>query len=260
MKQPDMREPDKLIYVAKEIISGGRLEIKCQPEFGSHGESEPLSEEEKLRVLDAKAKLNKKNSRLLCIRLIELNFTEKDFFTTLTYDDAHLPSTREEAGKCIKSFIRKVNYRLKKAGLPNALYIYTTEKPENGRWHHHIVLSAGLNADEVMRCWPFGAVNKIDHLKREQNGFEKIGNYISKEFNENGKKTWVASRGLKRPQERVFHDSVSRKEVYRTVDDKTELYKALKEKYGSMGYKIRSVNVTTNPVNHEVYIHAILHK
>ena len=260
MTQSNMSGPDKLVYVAKEIISGDRLELKWQPEFISKGESVPLTDEEKLKVLDAKAKLNKKNSRLLCIRLIELNFTEKDFFTTLTYDDAHLPSTREEAGKCIKSFIRKVNYRLKKAGLPNALYIYATEKPEAGRWHHHIVLSAGLSTNEVMKCWPFGSVNKIDYLRKAQNGFEKIGNYISKEFNEKGKKTWVASKGLKRPQERVFHDSVSRKEVYRTVDDKTELYKVLKETYGPMGYKICSVEVKSNPINHEVYIHAILHK
>ena len=62
-----------------------------------------------------------------CGRLIIENFTNDDIWMTLTYAEGNEPACWDEAVKNMTNYIRRINYRRKKLGLPKAKYIYVTE-------------------------------------------------------------------------------------------------------------------------------------
>lgn len=90
----------------------------------------------------AQKNLNDKNARKYVERLINENFSDRDIWMTLTYDDEHLPPDGDvdAAIKNVQKYIRRINYQRKKRGLPNAKYVYVTAYNPDAeiRWHHHI--------------------------------------------------------------------------------------------------------------------------
>lgn len=132
------------------------------------------------------------------------NFTRRDLHVVLTYDDAHLPSTRAEGVKRLKKLIRLLRAHRKARG-QETRYIYITEQlsAEGGRLHHHMVLN-GTGADlEVLRSlWPCGEV-ELEGLDLWQ-GYEALAKYLTKEPRELGRpepgaRAWAASVGLRKP-------------------------------------------------------------
>ena len=81
-------------------------------------------------------------------------------------------------------------------------YIYVTEdKHGDGRVHHHLVINGtGHDLDELRALWPDGHIH-VQNLRPREFGY--LARYLTKEAREYGKqlgkKTWVSSRGLKRP-------------------------------------------------------------
>lgn len=136
--------------------------------------------------------------------LLAANFGRRDLVIELTYDDVHLPPSREEAVKLVRKFLSWLRAHRKARG--QALrYVYVTEQlsAEGGRLHHHLVIN-GTGADlEVLKSlWPYGNVN-MEQMDDWQ-GYEALAKYLTKEARElgrpePGKKCWVASLGLKKP-------------------------------------------------------------
>ena len=108
----------------------------------------------------------------------------------------------------MQGFIRRVNYRRKKAGLPNCKYVYVTEYNEDAeiRWHHHLVMDGALDMDSVEKCWKQGRRNEVRRLKKDENGLSGMANYIVKEKKRvKSEKRWNSSKGLVNPDVRVVH-------------------------------------------------------
>lgn len=105
-------------------------------------------------------------------QLVNTNFTWRDLHVTLTYDSEHLPKTEEEAERNFRNWLERVARRCKKLGLPPPKYIGVTEHQEPGpgrkgvRYHHHAILSCGLNRDELESLW---------HAGRGRKRFERMG-------------------------------------------------------------------------------------
>ena len=160
----------------------------------------------------AQKNLNDKNSKKMCERVIGENFTDRDIWATFTYTDDNMPASMEVATKNMQNYIRRLNYQRKKQGLSNARYVYVTECSEKGRWHHHIVMDGDVDMDTVEAVWNLGKRNEIRRLQRDENGLVGMARYITKEKSKKGKyqKTWCASKGLRKPKEKVNHYKTKR--------------------------------------------------
>ena len=64
-----------------------------------------------------------------------------------------MPETYEDAKKDVVNFIRRINRKRKKLGLENAKYIYIIAFEEYTRPHFHLLISGGIDRDELERMW-----------------------------------------------------------------------------------------------------------
>lgn len=200
----------KVVYALKEITAGDQFEIEIYPQFRSMDEVPPEGRTIKKDNNKAQKNLNDKNARKYVERLINENFSDRDIWMTLTYDDAHLPPDGDvdAAIKNVQKYIRRINYQRKKRGLPNAKYVYVTAYNPDAeiRWHHHIVMDGALDMETVESCWKQSSRNEVRRLQTDENGLSGMANYIVEEKNRvPSEKRWNSSQGLRDPRIKVVH-------------------------------------------------------
>ena len=138
----------KTVYREKRYYCGEYLDVYIYPTYRqgrSRGKrSKPTSA--------AQAKLNQRHREEKLVRLLHANFTPDDLEIHLTYQQQ--PESPEEAQRLLRNYIRRVQRARKKQGLPPLKYIAVTEKgSKNGRYHHHVTLSGGMDRDELEKLW-----------------------------------------------------------------------------------------------------------
>ena len=193
----------------------------------------------KKRVLSApkQKRLNDKNATRYFIQTLNSNFDEGDLHITTTYSKDELPDTLEDAEREARNYIRRIDYRMNKEGLPKLKYILvtegTTEKDTDKpiRIHHHIIINKGLDRDVVESLWcrrrkkgekegkKIGFVN-ADRLQPNEFGLEAVGRYLSKD--PRGKKRWTGSHNLIKPWSRDNNVKYSKRQIETVIrnDDK----------------------------------------
>lgn len=203
-----LKQKFKCIYACKEITFGEQFEIEIYPEFQKK-EDIPQEGRKKKDNRRAQNNLNDKNSRIYVERLINHNFTSSDIWITLTYSKGNEPKDMEEALKNIQNYMKRINYRRKKLGLPRAKYIYITEhSPEEKiRWHHHVIMDGLLDMDTVESIWKKGRRNETRRIDKDEYGLAGMAIYITKEPNrKKGEKRWKSSKNLiKPPVKKVYN-------------------------------------------------------
>ena len=155
-----------------------------------------------------KQQANLKTSYEKLLMLMCANFSPGDWWVTLTYDDDHLPGTREESQPYFRKFMRWFR-KYRKDNKDPLRYVYCTQLTTRGggqRLHHHMVMRFEDDADEerIRSLWTFG---KIVHV-RKLRSFEEIldkAHYMCREPRElgvyvPGEQMWTGSRGLIRPK------------------------------------------------------------
>lgn len=250
----------KTVYATKEIRAGEQLEIEIYPEFEKGQEPKVKTKEQIEKQKMAQRNLNEKNSRKMCERIIVENFGDRDIWATLTYTDDLMPKTMEEARKNIRNYIRRLNDRRKKKGLPNTRYVYVIECSENGRYHHHIVLDGDMTMDEVEETWKMGRRNEVRRLSKDENGLTGLAKYITKDKKGKGQKKWAASKGLRKPKEKVNHYKFRKKDVEEIIRNHNCVEEKMMKWYGKEGYIFTSCEVRYNDFNGRYYIYARLRK
>lgn len=187
----------RCVYSCKEIRAGQQLEIEIYPEFTKR---EDIPPEGRKVSKEAQHNLNNKNAIKYCQRIITENFTNDDIWLTLTYEDGEEPENWKQAIRNMANYIKRINYRRKKLGLPKAKYLYVTEyDPEDKiRWHHHILMDGMLDRDLCERAWKQGKRPQSRRLQEDKYGLVGMANYITKDkhraFNE---RRWNCSTGLR---------------------------------------------------------------
>lgn len=246
----------KSIYATKEIKAGDQLEVEIYPEFTRQQADQIPDAGKRKKQRQAQKNLNDKNSRKMCERVINENFTDRDIWATFTYTDEYMPASMEVAQKNMQNFIRRLNYQRKKKGLENARYVYVTECSEKGRWHHHIVLDGDIDMDTVEAAWHMGKRNEIRRLQRDQDGLVGMARYITKDKGKKGKyrKTWNASKGLRKPQERVNHYKTKQRDVIKMVRGDVKICDHLAKWYGAE-YEFAEAQIRHNSFNGKYYIY-----
>lgn len=147
--------------------------------------------------------------------ILGANFGPKDYVGALTYDDAHLPASREEANKCIQKLIKGWRRMRRKRG-EELRYVYVNEgwhgksddeffgddgHLEDRRLHHHIVFNGVGPGDleEIQSLWASigGGYVRIEPV--DVHYYRELAKYLTKEPREFGRAkpgehSWHASR------------------------------------------------------------------
>lgn len=143
-------------------------------------------------------------------QLLAANFSRSDSFSTLTYDDAHMPEGKGEAAANMRRFLRRLRAAFRRQG-KELKYVYVTESVadapgEAGRLHHHLVCSGGPGARQLIQdLWRAGQVHIEPLLDGPNDGYEARARYMVKERQPGtpgrrpGSRGWTPSKGLKKP-------------------------------------------------------------
>lgn len=146
--------------------------------------------------------------------LIKANFSEGDYWSTLTY----APDETGKISKSIRSIVEDLSkllshlrYQYKKAGSP-CKFIYRIEIGSRGGIHVHIILNRIPELDRILqKYWTHG---KVHNELLDDGTYEELANYIVKQPTDQQKKLLKAfdsddvkkliryscSRNLERPQ------------------------------------------------------------
>ena len=158
---------------------------------------------------EARAKQNRRLSWQKLEGLIAANFRlRRDLWVTLTYDDDHVPSSRQAALTRLDRFMRSLRADRRAHG-GELRYIKNVESVtaagEPTRLHHHCIINAFDNDYEVIRSlWPWGSAIDIEVLGGDGEAFGDIARYMAKERPPVGSNSWTPSRGLKRPRRESY--------------------------------------------------------
>lgn len=216
----------------KRIYSGKILEAEFYP-VTSDGRRYSRGVKKKQSKASQK-KLNDKNARKKIRRLMETNFTEgQDYYCTFTYHDKEQPESYEACKKDLTNFFRRLRRAREKAGLPELKYIYAIECKKNKatgfvRYHIHMVLNGGLPRRQIKELWGKGLKRSVEELQADERGFERLANYICKEWKNEElpetRKRYTPSRNLKQPTEKrrdgVFKERFLEKLCTQYIDDR----------------------------------------
>ena len=171
-----------------------------------------ISKEDKLRA-------NLKTSYEKLLMLVCANFSPGDWWVTLSYDDAHLPKTKEESKRPFRRFIRRFR-KYRKVNKEALKYVYCTQLTTRDggiRLHHHMILRWEDDSDkeQLYTLWEGGEIVYARKLKDFEDILAKV-HYMCREPRElgvhvSGEQMWTASRGLIRPKPeyiRIDNDSI----------------------------------------------------
>lgn len=216
---------------------------------------------------------NERYSRRYLVQLVATNFNRAEgaLVLHLTYEDAYLPQTWEQAERDVTNFVRRLNRRCRRHGKPKVKWIAVTEHqdedPAGGvrevRYHHHMILQCELSLDEIKDAWCTGqgvwkerlGLAKADRAEFEHGTLEAFCQYITKYPKR--KRRWRQSQGLKKPEYRPPNDTrySARKldEIARgRIDDKTfweKQYGKLRTNAGVREYEFVEAEARYNQVD-----------
>ena len=208
---------------------------------------------------EVQEKLNAKNSANYLSRLINLNFTKKDYELHLVYDDCFLPNSPERAEKDVVNFLRRAKRLYEKHGV-ELKYIHGTEVGEkSGRLHHHITISGGVSRDALENLWKFGFAN-TKALKFKKTGAAGLAHYVTKQ--KLLKRRFSCSKNLKRPEPKERTGRISHRtlDFWKTFFQSESDFKPEIEKFYP-GYSLCTIpDIEENDVNGGIYTYVRLIK
>ena len=213
-------------YRTRTIKAGPRLEVEIFPIFGREDTGRARAAKQNVTP-EAVQRLNEERSKRKLVQLADANFGEQDIHLTLTYRDA---LKYAQAQKDVKNFLRTVKRKREQRGMTPLKYIYTIEGDNDGRReriHVHMLMSGGINREELEAIWARGYAN-ADRLQPNENGLEAIARYITKQ--QKNRRKWCRSRNLKQPKQRTSDSKVSNARVKRLALDFPNEAKAIMEK------------------------------
>lgn len=224
------------VYATKRVVAGTQMDVEIYPEF-THL---PAYAARRRMSPEARQNLDYRNSRKECERKINDNFGTGDLWVTLDYAPRFLPATEEEAARNLRNWVRRVNYRRKKDGLPAMRYVYVTSWTQEGRskvrCHHHVIADGAMPAEALRALWPYGKRGKAATLEKDERGLSGLAYYLTKHAapptgERTHKKKWAASKNLRQPIERKNHQDFKRRTVERLAEHPAQIAAAVEAKY-----------------------------
>lgn len=267
----------------RTIRAGDSLEVECFPII--HVNQDAKREAKRRASTKAQENLNLKNVRKHIRRLMEKNFTSKDFVLHNTFDygfidraaanmrdelkaweESGFPMDDDDARRIMKNFIARIRRLIKRRGGDPAefKYIYvieTTREPRDedfnalpARYHYHMVISSLdiLTIEDLHALWPYG-YTKAEPLDFRFNGLEGLSKYITKQ--RKLMRRWARSKNLKEPDVRVSSRKISRRRAAQIAADVQANAREIFEKIYP-GYTLQEAEVKYSDFVAGAYIYA----
>lgn len=207
------KEKEKKTFVReKRTVCGNYVEVDIYPYSDEQKLACRKKRRRRMNVSPPKQRnLNEKNARRYFLMLANGNFSEDDIIIHLTYDDAFLPKSDEEAQKHLERFLGRVRKEMKKNG-KQLKYLQVTERGRLAeRYHHHVILNGDIGRDKLEALWynastkpservPLGYAN-ARKVQPGKAGIMPLALYLAK-----GRKRYTCSKNLIRPYE-ITNDS-----------------------------------------------------
>lgn len=162
----------------------------------------------------AQKNLNDKRAKRYFVRLVNSNFGKGDFTAELTYDNDHLPDSRERILMDVKNYVRS----LRKVSLDPAefkyIYVISNHKGDGSgskaRPHVHMFIS-GVKRDDIEDKWHKGYAN-ADRIQLNEYGVTGKAIYMVNQSSKVGR-SWGGSKYLRKPEAIVSDKAVSRSQM-----------------------------------------------
>ena len=266
LSEPSFIPVGRMGYRRRTTVSGPRIDAEVFPMFGRNQRCDLRRAKSRI-TREVQQRANDERSRIHLIQLVEANFTEKDVALGLDYAGA-VP-TPERVDKDVRNFIARVKRARKKAGLPDLKYIYAIggdEMPAAGysgkRPHVHMIMSGGIDRDDLERMWRQGRAN-CDRLQPRDEGLGGIAVYFTRQKQDRppkkGVRKWRGSRNLKQPVRRSRDARMPNSRVKRIARDFRNEAKDVMEKLYP-GYKLQDCQVRYSDIVDGVYIRCVLRR
>ena len=266
LEEPSFIPVGKMGYRRRTTVSGPRIDAEVFPVFGRSQRGE-LRRMKSQVTREAQRRANDERSRRHLIQLVEGNFSERDVSITLSYDGA--APDPERVDKDIRNFIARVKRARDRRGLGELKYIYAIggdEMPSAGysgkRPHVHMIMSGGIDRDELEKIWGKGYAN-ADRLQPRGDGFGGIAVYFTRQKQDRpekpGVRKWRGSRNLKQPVPRSRDARVTNSRVKRIAHDFRNEAKDIMEKLYP-GYVLQECTVRYSDFVDGVYIRCVLRR
>lgn len=233
------------VYLCGEYLDGDIYPV-FQP---------PGKRRKKCRPTSAiQARLNQKNAEKKLTRTVHANFTPDDLALHLTYRDT--PAS-EEALRLVRNYLRSLQRRYKKQGLTFKYILSTEYGKRGGRIHHHLIVSGGLDRDELERLWEHGYANS-KRLQFTDEGVAGLTHYIVKD--RHFYKRWSGSRNLIRPEPAQIDGQMSMFDMEEAADaiENGRAHAWFESRWPD--FELVSACCTRNGINRGVYIHFEMRK
>lgn len=225
----------------KTIKSGPVLECEIYPIRSDMGLWERGKSKQKSRK--AQKNLNDKNAIKHFVRLVNANFDYRDIALHLTYNNASLPSSYEQAKKDVSNYIRRTKRYMDKHGLGELKYVYVTEFSNTEgkaiRVHHHIIMNFN-DRNVAEELWGKGRANSRQ-LKPDNSGLKDIAKYMVKQQRKDSTKRYTPSRNLKHPKITIADSKVTRKRAERIATEPNMAPEIFEKMYP--GYQFNKIEV-----------------
>lgn len=252
---PDRPEKNPVLYVkTRTIRSGSMTEVECYPVYR-------YQYRRKLKATsptpEAMMAVNDRNARKRFERYAENNFVAgQDYALSLTYaEDA--PEDEAVCRKDLRNYLVRVNRARKRKHLPPVRYMGVIETGKLGRLHHHLLISGGLDRDEMEALWGKGFAN-CDRIQKSRGGLIAISRYMTKGFSnkrDKGRHRYIYSRNLKKPAVTESRTRISRHQaelIREDADIQGEII--FRKKYPAMA--LEELNVSQSDWMPGCYIYA----
>lgn len=167
-------------YREKKYICGQFLDVYAYPVYPRTGNPSGNRRRKRGPSREVQKKLNRRHAEEKLTRLAHANFTEQDL--ALELDFAENPPDQETAMRELRRFLRKIRYRYKKMG-KELKYLWVMEVTKKGRYHFHLILSGGMDRDELETLWGHGWANS-KRLKFDKHGLTALSRYMTKSHRE----------------------------------------------------------------------------
>lgn len=180
----------------------------CEIEIFNAPESRSTSlkpKPETVRTEEERKAYNRQKSQKHFVRLVNTNFSHDSYYTTLTYDNEHIPATYEAAEKALELYIR----RLRRTNPQAKIIGVTGYGKRSGRLHHHLIIS-GVSECDIVSKWNGGEIVRAEHLREHNfyNGrdhgedFTALAIYLFSHTPENVKgRRWKQTKTIQQPKE-----------------------------------------------------------
>ncbi|WP_294186393.1 hypothetical protein [uncultured Clostridium sp.] len=199
---------------------------------------------------------NEKNAKeYFCIKA-QCNFDTTDYVWHITFSDNNRPTTEEEANRCFRNLMIRVNRYRRKVGLDRARYMAVIEHGESGKIHWHILIDGDIHRDILETFWNEGTSN-VDRLQQDEEGIKKLCKYMLKD--PKGKKRYKCSRGnLEEPPIPSINDNkYTRRQMIKMVTNQPT-----KEEIEKMypGYILTNFSVVENKKYGGIYMNITMRR